>query len=289
MNAILIGGGGGGGSGSSAYTQAVGDYTIATNGGGGGGTGAGICLNIPLTVGTNITAATVGAGGIGGAAVTASLNTASSGYSGTYGGATSFAGFSADGGGHGQAASGSYSPLTAGTTQSGLGGTSGSCTGSRAIPSISYVNPPTFGSFVEALGANILSGSSVSGGSTGTLLSSPGASGTNLTLSMGAWGVSNAGYSATTTVGVWNLPLPSAFGHSLVRSGGGTSGSASGYFNNSGIPVVSGTQNTAGINGTDSTQYGGGGGGGGGSCNTTGARPSGRGGNGGNGLIILWW
>ena len=252
---FLVGGGAGGGSGRRGATTAA-------RAGGGSGAGAGIVIaEFTTTEVTGDQTVTIGAGGTGGASITANNDL---GANGTNGGVSSFGSLISTlatnfGSGGANSAGGARGQIYANTTPFGaisLG--SGSNGATSSVTDITYLTVTN----------NIVTGGYSGGGGSGAAANST--------------TVSNGG-----GINVWGGLLPS-----VAASSGGTNGGNG----NDGVSFTYGylTLGTCGGGGSYKTaqatgrggdgSYGSGGGGGAGSDN---GYASGRGGNGGNGICII--
>lgn len=247
VEVVAIGGGSGGGSGRKGLSTAV-------RSGGGGGSGAAYSSNkfdatlLPTTV-----EVTVGAGGIGGAAIIAN---STNGNNGTNGGASSFGVFiTAQGGNFGGA--GTATTSTGGGTagngyQSGSQG-AGSSGASAGVGGQGNVSPNVLSATGGASGGGISASNNAFAGATGG----------SKTLGMNvAGGIAGA--------------IGMSGGNGNVSPFGGSGSGAGG-----GGASITGN----GGNGGNGGDYGGGGGGGGASTDNVGN--SGAGGNGGAGVVIV--
>lgn len=248
VEVIVIGAGGGGGSGS------VRTANPGTGGGGGGGGGISVAKFSPSDVPSSV-AVTVGTGGTGGAAVTASANTI--GNDGTAGGSSSFGtllvanGGSAGGGGSASAGGNSGAGGT-GFTLNGLAGSGGGSSGAAGAAANSTTGQCTGGG---GGGGSTLDPFVFSGGAAGSIT-------TFITRNGGTAGTAGNNGGAGTTING---------GTDTGGTGGGGGGSAS--------DSTAGNGGAAGICG--------GGGGGGSQMRLSGTRTSGSGGSGGNGLVFV--
>lgn len=240
----LVAGGGGGGSGRRGAAG-----TVRTGGAGGGGGGLTSRL-FPASALTDTVAVTVGAGGTGGAAITANDT---GGASGTVGGVTSFGAYArATGGGAGGAGGTGAATGGGGATGTSSGGAGSGSSATGAAPS--NASSPSGGPGGGGAGGGITTGDVPSAGSAGASVV------TVSGLGQGAGGAVDSSAGAATA---------SPAGSAIPGPGGGGGGASI---------------TTAGGAGTAGAIYGAGGGGGGASLN---GNNSGAGGDGAPGMVLV--
>jgi hypothetical protein len=262
-----IGGGSGGGGG------AVSGLGNAASGGGGGAGGAyGIDPFYTVTPGASITV-TVGAGGAGGALLSQTSATDSSGNAPTAGNDSSFDVMTAQGGGAGLGGRNSTGTATGGTSSIG----SSNFTITKVMMSGGSSNQSAAGVSATGIGNKVLLTQT---GSTGT-------AGTNATVG-GA--VANGGTATITGFGGGGGGGGSGTTSTVARAGGnGTYGGGGGGGGASSSTVDSTTTGAAGGSGAVNRGAGGGGGGGATKNGSVAVVTSGAGGNGGSGLVVIFY
>jgi hypothetical protein len=249
-----IAGGGGGGSGRRGAVD-----TVRGGGSGGGGGGSGT-ITLPTSILGDTETVNVGAGGIGGAAVTANDT---NGNPGTVGGNSTFGAWLRVNGGNAGVA--------------GAAAAGGAAAGGAGFPHIINVTGGTASG--AGSGATATSGTGMSGigGGGGASISAANATGNG----------GNAGIRGTSTGGGITTLIAGATG-GIAPGGNGIDGTNvaanSPYGGGGGGGGASSITGNAG-NGGNAGKYGGGGGGGGAALNSTGN--SGAGGNGADGIVIV--
>jgi len=269
VKVFLLGAGGGGGSGRSAAGGSV------RYGGSGGMGGPGYLVDFRAQDLTPTVAVTIGAGGLGGAAVTAS-----DGNNGVRGGATSFGSYILDSNPSGIGRGGTSAVLAGGLITAGQGFGGYPPIGGSTV--VSSAPPAAF------LGLGLQAGGSGAGGAIdATPTARAGAYGQTSAwifrnidpaagVEAGAGGAAGSGAAGGAAPAATVPSILAPFGVAL-RSGGGGGGSGD----------LAGTVPGGAGYSAGATDYGVGGGGGGASLNTV---ASGAGGNGGSGIVaVLSW